>query len=94
MILWIDKIRWYDSMTFGIPLSTSDFFSDTHNQEIKIEHCIFFDKRYESPMRAVLAQATRTDGNVLLAKHKVGHIADSTIKTQIEEKLWVWLFGS
>ncbi len=92
MILWIDKSKWYSSMTFGIPLSTSRFFTDNHNEAISIAHCVFLDKKYEKPMRAVLSQATRADGNVLLAKHKVGQVTDLAIRANIENKLLNWLF--
>lgn len=80
-------------MTFGIPLSSTRYYSDGHNEAIAIDHCLFFDKKYEKPMRAILSQATRADGNVLIAKHKVGQITDMTIKINIENKLLNWLFG-
>jgi len=93
MILWVSQDKWHKSMTFGIPLSTSGYFKDRHNEIVEIAHCTFFDKQYEKPMRAIVSQATRADGNVLRAKHKIGQIVDTTIRTNIENKLWEWLFS-
>ena len=92
MILWISQKGWYKSMTFGIPLSTTGFYSDNNNQEIKISDCLFLDKGFEKPMRAVLCQATRADGNVIQTKHVIGKITDEVLKKTIEDKLFAWLW--
>lgn len=94
MILWIDKSNWYKSMTFGIPLSTSDFHSDKWNHAINISDCLFFDSKYEKPMRAVICQATRADGNVVSDRTLVGKITDQVTRLKIENKLLDWLFAS
>lgn len=93
MILWIDQSNWYKSMAFGIPLSTTGYFTDSHNQAIKLSDCIFFEKRYEKPMRAILCQATRADGCVIERKHLVGKLTNQVIRNNIENKLFTWLFG-
>ncbi len=96
MILWINQTGWYQSMTFGIPLSTTigkyQYVSDNLNQIIDISDCVFFDKAYEKPMRAVICQATRADGNVIQSKHFIGKVTDEALKKQIEDKLFAWLF--
>jgi hypothetical protein len=93
MILWIGQTGWYRSMTFGIPLSTTNYYSDRLNHAIAISNCMFIDKSYEKPMRAVLCQATRADGCVIETKHLVGKITDNVVKQQIEDKLFNWLFS-
>ena len=93
MILWISQNGWYKSMTFGIPLSTSGFYSDNNNQAIAVSDCIFSDKAYEKPMRAILCQATRTDGNVIQTKHLVGQVTDQVVRKAIEDKLFAWLWA-
>ena len=92
MILWIDQLNWYNSMTFGIPLSTTKYYTDSFNQAIAISDCVFWNKLFEKPMRAILCQATRADGNVLQAKHRIGQVADRVVRRNIEDKLFKWLF--
>jgi len=94
MILWITQKNWYNSMAFGIPLSASRYITDNLNQTVKISDCLFFDKNYEKPMTAILCQATRVDGNIFESKHLVGQITNESVKTNIQNKLFAWLFES
>lgn len=94
LILWVNQDKWFNSMAFGIPLSTSGFYSDTFNHAIKIEDCTFFQKDKEKPMRALIFQATRVDGNVLHSKTLIGKLSSSKVKSEIENKLLEWIFGT
>lgn len=80
-------------MTFGIPLSTSDFHSDNWNHAINISDCLFTDTKYERPMRAIICQATRADGNVISDKAFIGKVTNEVTKSQIENKMLAWLFS-
>lgn len=94
IILWIDKIHWFKSMTFGIPLSASKMYDDRYNQIILLSDYTFVhsNNNYHKPMRAVVHQATRFDGNVFRGDMLVGKINNTVIQKKIEDKLLDWLW--
>lgn len=96
IILWLDKIFWSQSMAFGIPLSKTNMYSDKFNQIIKLPEYQFThnDLNYKIPMRAVICQSTRIDGNVLQKGSIIGRITDSVLQKNIENKLLNWIFPS
>ncbi len=81
-------------MTFGIPLSSSSLVDDSHNQCIYLPEYAFVhaDPRYNIPMRAIISQATRVDGNVFNQARLIGNITDLSVRGKIENKLFDWLF--
>ncbi len=96
VIIWIDQSRWYQSMAFAIPLSASSLLNDSFNHIILLEHYTFEhkDTTYNKPMRAIIHQATRIDGNVLSQDKFIGRITDKFLQNTIENKLLEWLFGN
>lgn len=93
MILWIDKSAWYKSMCFGIPLSTTQYYSDKYNHGILIDDCIFENPNFSKPHRAVISQATRADGNAFQSTSRIGCINNRMVQDEIEKKLLEWVFG-
>lgn len=94
-LLWLDKSNWIDSMSFGIPLSTSNLLNITKtNVLIQKNHYIFTHSKstYNQPMRAIIHQATRVDGNVCERKDVIGIVTDKVIQEEIQNKLFEWLF--
>lgn len=93
IILWLDQTDWFDSMAFAIPLSASKIGNDKYNQVIALNDFLFLhsDKKYERPMRAMIHQATRIDGNVLNRQRLIGKVNNSVLQIQIENKLREWL---
>src|SRR5258708_39261933 len=55
VLIWIDQSRWFESMTFAIPLSASNLHDDSHNQCIYLSDYAFLhvDLKYNRPMRAM-----------------------------------------
>ncbi|MDP3764566.1 MAG: hypothetical protein Q8Q95_03010 [bacterium] len=94
-ILWLDQVSWFKSMAFAIPLSKSGMIEDRFNEIIKISDYTFLhsDITYRVPMRAVICQATRIDGNVLSQNKLIGKITDTNLMNKIENKLLNWVFG-
>ena len=95
ILLWIDKENWFESMTFGIPLSVSKIYENDYNQPIYLSDYTFLhnDRIYHRPMRALIHQATRVDGNVFKQDKIIGKISNNVIKQKIENKLFKWLWG-
>lgn len=82
-------------MAFGIPISTTQpLIENKCNQPILLEHYLFLhqDKTYLRPMRAMIHQATRIDGNALSGKKLIGAINDKIVQEKIQTKLFDWLF--
>ena len=94
-LLWIDRANWRENITFAIPLSTTRLAEDDHQHIIKIEHCTFSnpDIKYQVPMRAMIYQSSRVDGNVLREKKRIGVLTDTSVRNAIENKLLSWIFG-
>lgn len=95
IVLWLDQKNWFKSMAFAIPVSTTDVLQqDAFNHVVKLENYSFThsDKKYHQPMRAIVHQATRIDGNVLDTNKLIGKITDVITQQQIEEKLLNWIF--
>ncbi len=94
VLLWLDQSRWYQSMSFAIPLSTSSLRDDLYNKIIRLEDYVFTSDnlKYHQPMRAMIHQATRIDGNVLHASRMIGRVINNTLQKEIEEKLFNWIF--
>lgn len=95
IILWKTQTYWYRSMSFAIPVSSTQPMLETlYDEPIKLEHYSFqhLDPRKHIPMRAVISQSTRIDGNVLNLANKIGSLTDKTVQSKIENKLWDWLF--
>lgn len=94
ILLWVGQTKWHESMTFAIPLSASNLINDTHNAIIYLPDYAFLhsDQKYHRPMRAVIHQATRIDGNVLNSKKLIGKITNQILQDQIDNKLLNWLF--
>jgi hypothetical protein len=95
ILLWIDKDNWSQSMAFAIPLSTSRLSEDKRNEIIFLNDFRFThkDQKYYKPMRAIISQSTRVDGNVLKERNIIGRVIDKTKQSKIENKLLDWLFG-
>lgn len=94
ILLWIAQARWHESMAFAIPLSSSNLINNIYNQIIYLPDYAFLhsDPNYKRPMRAVIHQATRIDGNVLNTNRLIGKIVNLTLQSEIENKLLNWLF--
>lgn len=94
ILLWIGQDRWFQSMTFGIPLSK------THIHEAKYEHPIYLNQyqflhtnqNKKMPMRAMITQATRIDGTTLKKSELIGKLTDILVQKEIENKLMGWIF--
>lgn len=96
VILWIDQVDWYQSMAFAIPLSaTNPYTQDLYNEPILLTHYSFLhtDSQYKKPMRAVIHQSTRIDGNVLDKTKIIGKITDTVVQGKIENKMLKWIFN-
>lgn len=95
VLLWIDKLNWFESMAFAIPLSTTNsMLENKFNEPISIADYKFIhkDKKYERPMRAMIHQSTRIDGNTLLINEVIGILIDNVKRGKIENKLLNWIF--
>lgn len=92
LLLWIPQINWYNSMSFGIPLSATGFYTDNCNQVINISDCVYLDITQEIPRRAMIAQATRIDIGTFFSFPKKGMVTDIVVQQTIEDKLFNWLF--
>lgn len=95
-VLWIDKARWFDNMTFAIPLSSnpSRLYSNKFNVLVRTDQATFFKgkENYIKPFRAVIFQATRIDGSSFNEHKLIGRITNIFIQEEIEIKLIEWLF--
>lgn len=96
ILLWIDKYDWFQSMTFAIPLSASRVVEDNYNEPILLEDYTFIhkDEKYHRPMRAIIHQSTRIDGNVLNEHRVIGRLINEVRMKKIEDKLFNWVFKS
>lgn len=94
ILLWIDQSNWFQSMTFGIPLSAK-IYEDKYSHPILLNDYVFLhsDAIYHKPMRAVIHQATRVDGNVFRNDMLIGKINNSVVQYNIENKLFEWIWG-
>ena len=94
ILLWIDKISWHNSMSFGIPLSASRVVDSKYNIKIDISQYVFIheDQTKNQPMRAVIHQATRLDGCILSEQNLIGRLNDAVVMRRIEDSLVDWLF--
>lgn len=94
IIVWLDQRLWHKSMAFGIPLSLTNIIEDPYNHMVLLQHYLFShtDKTYNQPMRAIIHQATRIDGNTLNKDKIIGTITDKITQDAIENKLLDWLF--
>jgi hypothetical protein len=96
VLLWIDKLNWFESMAFAIPLSTTNsMLENKFNEPIEIKDFNFIhtNKDYFRPMRAMIHQSTRIDGNALPSNEIIGKVTDNVKKEKIENKLFSWIFG-
>lgn len=95
IILWHDQLKWFRSMTFGIPLSTSRLENDSLNQVVYLSdyQYLFPDNKFQNPMRAIICQASRLDGSALKTNMLIGKLTNSVVQTEIEDKLFSWLFS-
>ena len=96
ILLWIDKYDWFQSMSFAIPISSSKILENNYNEPILLEDFIFIHKNkiYYRPMRAIIHQATRIDGNILSRNKIIGRLTNEVRMKKIEEKLFNWIFKS
>lgn len=94
VIVWIDQANWVESMAFGIPTSAGKIYFDKVNEVIGLNHYQFLhkDQILKRPMRAVISQATRIDGNALPKHQLIGRITDSVVQQKIQDKLFNWIF--
>jgi hypothetical protein len=95
ILLWLDQGDWYNSMSFAIPLSTTNpSLNNKYAHPILLSDFTFFhnNKSYQRPMRAVIHQATRVDGNVLNSDKLIGKLNNSMAQQYIENKLLDWIF--
>jgi hypothetical protein len=94
VLLWIDKYNWRESMAFAIPLSKTNIMENDYNEPIYLPDYDFIhkDKKFNLPMRAMIHQATRIDGNVLKGDKIIGKLTDTVKMHKIEEKLFNWIF--
>lgn len=94
VILWKSQSSWHESMSFGIPLSASRLTEDMFNEVISLSDYTYLNKnpKYQKPMRAVITQSSRIDGNLLTEKMLIGKLTNQTIQSKIENKLLSWLF--
>lgn len=67
---------------------------DRFNEIVKINDYTFLhrDITYKVPMRAIICQATRIDGNALSQNKLIGKITDVNLMSKIENKLSNWIF--
>lgn len=95
VILWIEKGKWSDGMTFGIPVSQdieNYNFDDKYNQIIQIHEYDTFNNEIKIPLRAAINQSTRIDGTAIKKNGTVrGTISDGSLKEKITQKLCKWL---
>jgi len=96
VILWIDQEGWFNSMAFAIPLNKSRIYEDNFNEILLLRDYNFIhsNNNYETPMRAVIHQATRVDGNVLKNKNIIGQVTNKVKQKSIESKLFNWIFDN
>lgn len=96
IIIWIDQSRWFQNISFAIPLNSSQLFENNYNHIIHLGDYIFShsDRKYQRPMRAIIHQATRVDGNTLSRNLHIGKITNTKVQKQIEDKLFNWIFSS
>lgn len=97
-VLWIDKSRWFDNMTFGIPLSSNPgrLHTDQFNVLVMTNQTVYFSgkEKYIKPFRVVIHQATRVDGSAFNEHNLIGRIIDKRVQDEIELRLVNWLFNS
>lgn len=95
ILLWLDKSKWFESMAFAIPLSCGRIYENDYNQPISLNDYVFLhsNQNRHRPMRAIIHQATRVDGNVLSLNKKIGRITNAVVQQKIENKLLEWIFG-
>lgn len=96
VVLWIDKPKWCDNITFGIPLSTDiEHFNyyGKYNHLIKLDDYEVADDFQDKKevLRAIINQASRIDGNCINKCKFFGQLKDETTKEKIENKLRKWL---
>ena len=83
VLLWIEKLDWFQSMAFAIPLSTTNsMLEDKFNEPIEIKDFNFIhtNEDYLRPMRAMIHQSTRIDGNALPSNEIIGKVTDNIKK--------------
>jgi hypothetical protein len=95
ILLWIDKNNWRDSMAFAILLSASRILENDYNEPIYLSDYKFKHKNniYNRPMRAMIHQSTRIDGNILKKDKIIGKLTNLVKMRKIEDKLFNWMFG-
>jgi hypothetical protein len=95
-ILWIDQDRWVGGMSFAIPVSSSRFYSNDHNEQISLSQITYSTSNInlQRPIRAVIYQATRIDGGAFNTHDVLGKVTDRVVQERIETKLISWLFPS
>lgn len=94
VLLWIGQDRWFQSMSFGIPLSTTNIHEGKYEHPIYLNHYQFLHRKKErnKPMRVMITQATRIDGMALKKSELIGKLNDIITQRQIENKLMDWIF--
>lgn len=95
IILWSNQKYWKESMAFGIPLSkTNPIVENDFNQPILMDDYsyLYSNEKYHNPMRALIHQSTRIDGNVLSQHWLLGEITNDIVKQKIDNKLFNWIF--
>lgn len=94
ILLWIDQSNWFESMTFGIPLSSVKIYENKYNFPVLLTDYVFLHSNgsYNKPMRAVIHQATRIDGNVFRDDMLIGKVNNVVVQQNIENKLFNWLW--
>lgn len=94
VLLWSNQNDWFDSMAFGIPLSSSDLVENMYNELVNINDYTFVhtNNKLHRPMRAVICQSTRIDGCVLNSNSLIGKLTNTTVQDKIQNKLFSWLF--
>jgi hypothetical protein len=95
VILWTGKKDWFESMAFAIPLSTTGLVEGDYRSILLLEDYLFShkDNKYNQPMKVLINQATRIDGNVLSSKKIIGKVTNEKKRAEIEEKLINWIFN-
>lgn len=95
IVVWTNQENWVDSMSFGIPTSATKLRSDPVNEIVLLPHYSFqhSNKALHQPMRVIISQSTRIDGNALAKNQLVGKITDLVVQKRIEEKLFNWIFS-
>jgi len=97
VLLFQDQSKWDKSLTFAIPLSTTNPSTDNqYNHPISLTDYSFLhsDSKYHRPMRAQISYATRILGNAIQDKDLIGKVTNKTAMAKIGDKLNEWVFVS